>query len=56
MGMPWLATWMLPNQTMATVERLRIRVRAGIMMANSRITFSVVPVRSALATSKRCSS
>ena len=55
-GMPWLATWGLPNQMMATVERFRIRVRAGIMTANSRVTLRVVPVRSSLAASKRCSS
>ena len=55
-GMPWSATWMLPNQTMATVARFMISIRAGMTRANSRITFSVVPVRSALAASKRCSS
>ena len=54
MGMPWLATWMLPNHMMATVERFRMSVSVGIMSANSRVTRSVVPVRSALATSKRC--
>ena len=56
MGMPWLATWMLPNHMMATVDRFSIRVSVGIMTANSRVTRSVVPVRSSLATWKRCSS
>ena len=56
MGMPWSATWMLPNHMMATVERLRMAVSVGIISANSRLTLSVVMVRSSLAASKRCSS
>ena len=41
---------------MATVERFRITVRAGIIKANSRPTLSCVAVRSSLASPKRCSS
>ena len=46
-------TRMAPNQMTATVDRLKIAVIVGIVMANRRVTRSEVSNRSRLAASKR---
>ena len=51
-----LSTRAAPNHITATVERLRISVIVGIVMAKRRVTRSWVWKRSRLATSKRSSS
>ena len=45
-----------PNHTMATLAPLMISIMLGNVSANSRVTASVVAVRSALASVKRASS
>ncbi len=55
-GISPLATRMLPNHRMATLDRLKISMSVGSISENSRWTRNEVAVRSWLATSKRSSS
>ena len=45
-----------PNQTTATLDRLRITIIAGSMSAKTRLTRSAVPVSCSFATAKRSAS
>ena len=50
------ATWWLPTQMMASVTPFMTSIMSGIMKAMTRLTNSIVLVRSVLALSKRFSS
>ncbi len=47
------ATWWLPTQMMISDRPFMTSIMAGIMIAKTRLTKSIVPVRSRLALSKR---